>query len=165
MRSDDQRLRLAKKEAAQTFERAAIVAFPCREVCVPRLFALMGRHRSLYLFLYRRHIEARALLHWRKVDEGWRLYFPLHKHKTPDLECKPVVVGDRPVVFIVIHLRPLVRVQSQVNEDWPIDFHRGTKPAVWLVGEAVLVIADPHRTQCGFGEIENLVALRRTLAR
>jgi hypothetical protein len=58
----------------------------------------MGRHRSLYLFLYCRHIEGGALLHGRELDEGLRLlsYFLLHKHKTPELECKPVVVGDYP---------------------------------------------------------------------
>jgi hypothetical protein len=41
---------------------------------------------SLYLFLNRRHIETRALLHRRKLDEGLaRLrYLLLHKHEAPD---------------------------------------------------------------------------------
>lgn len=59
---------------------------------------------------------------------------------------------------------PLVRVQTQIDQDRPVDLLSGTKPAVGLVGEAVLVVIDPHRTERGFGQVEDLVALRWAFA-
>src|SRR5262245_12531646 len=140
-------LAFGESEAARSFERAA-PSLPCLALDKWALFALMGRHRPLYLFLYGRHIKTGALLHRRKLDKGLRLltYFLLHERKTPELECKPVVVGDRPVVLTVVHSRPLVGVQSQVDEDWPIDFYGSPQPAVGLIGEAVFEIVDSHRT-------------------
>src|SRR3712207_6995109 len=47
------------------------------------------------------------------------------------------------------------------SQDRPVDLLGGAEPAVRLVGEAVLVVADPHRAQGALGEVEDLVPLRR----
>jgi hypothetical protein len=103
---------------------------------------------SLYLFLNLRHVKARALLHRWKLDEGLgRLrHLLLHEHEAPELEGKPVVVGCRPIILAVLHSRPLVGVQTQIDQYRPIDFLSGAKPAIGLIGEAVLVVIDPDRT-------------------
>jgi hypothetical protein len=54
---------------------------------------------SLYMFLNRRHVETRALLHRRKLDEslGRLHYLLLHKREAPELVREPVVVGYHPL--------------------------------------------------------------------
>src|SRR5271163_3308262 len=122
--------------------------------------------RPLKLFLNCRHIKACALLHrWKLKESLCRLcHLLLHEHEAPELKCKPVVVGYRAVILAVVHSRPFVGVQTEIDEDRPIDLLSGAKPAVGLVGKAVLIVIDAHGPKGSLGEIENLVSLRRTLA-
>src|SRR5262245_28693527 len=125
--------------------------------------SLSGARRGLprKLLLERLHVEARALLHRRELDEGLRGLrdLLLHEHVAPELVDEPVLVVER-----ALDPRALERVEAQIDEDRPVDLERAAQPAVRLVDEAVLEVADPHRAERRLGEVEDLVALRRPLA-
>src|SRR5215813_5369257 len=118
-------------------------------------------HLFLQLLLQGFEIEARALLHRRELEEGLRLPrdLVLDEHEAPELVREPVVVGQRPR-----ETGALERIEAKVDEDGPVDLDRAAEPAVRLVDEPVLVVADAHRAQRGLGKVEDLPALRRALA-
>src|SRR5262245_24990400 len=62
-------------------------------------------------------VEARALLHRRELEERLRrlVNLLLDVGEAPELEHKPVVVRDRPVVPAVVHARALERIKTEVD--------------------------------------------------
>src|SRR5882672_3408056 len=125
------------------------------------LLARMGRSFLRKLLLQRFEAEARTLLQRRELEKGLRVlrYLLLHKDEAPELVYEPVLVEER-----AGQARALERIQTEVDEDRPIDLDRATQPTVRLVDEPVLEVADAHRAERRFREIEDLVTLRRSLA-
>src|SRR5262245_57062295 len=121
----------------------------------------LGRRFLVELLLQLLEVEARALLHRWELEEGLRRLrnLLLHEDVAPELVRVPILVEERS-----LNARPFEGVETQVDEDRPIDLDRATQPAVWLIDEPVLVVADAHRTERRLGEVEDLVALRRPLA-
>src|SRR5262249_50709766 len=132
----------------------------------PTLFAALlsvaAGHLLFHLLLQGLKVEACALLHWRKLKKGLcrcaNLVF--YKYKAPELVSIPVVVVDR-----LVQPGPLERVQPKVDEDWPIRLDSAAEPTVRLIDEPVLEVIDAHRAKRRFGEVKDLVTLRRALAR
>src|SRR5262249_48871393 len=56
------------------------------------------------------------------------------------------------------------RVQAEVSQDRPVHFDRAAKPALRLINEAVLVVADAHRPESRLREVEDFVARGRPFA-
>src|SRR5262249_876006 len=81
----------------------------------------------------------------------------------PELEDKPVVVGERAVVLAVENACSLEWVETNVVQDRPVDLDGRAQPAVWLIRETVLVVVEANSGQGAFGEVENFVSLRRAL--
>src|SRR5262249_33177998 len=54
--------------------------------------------------------------------------------------------------------------EAKITEHWPIDLNGSAHPARRLIDEAILVVSEPHGSQRAFGEVVNLLALRRNLA-
>src|SRR6476469_3123031 len=135
---------------------------------IPQLWTLFSCVRLdglLDLLLDGFQVEARALLHRREFD-GRLSELPdllLRKLEAPELEGKPVVVGQRPLVA-VWQPRPLERIEPEIGEDRPIDLDRAAQPAAGLVGETILEVVDAHCAQRAFGEVEDLVAVRWAFA-
>ena len=92
------------------------------------LVSVTIRNCFLDLCFHGLEVEARALLHRRKVDR--RLaelgHFLLHEHTTPELIHVPVYVCDR-----LVETRALVGVEPQVGDDRPIDLHRLDQTSRW----------------------------------
>src|SRR5262245_30020486 len=128
--------------------------------------ARFAGHGLLDLLLHRLQIEARALLHRRKLDRslGDLRDFILHELEAPELIDEPVVVADRSAILAVVHAGPLERVETKIDQDWPVHLDRGAKPAARLIGEPILVVTNPYRGEGTLGEVEDFVALRRALA-
>src|SRR5262245_7476037 len=124
-------------------------------------------HLLRELGLERLEVEARPPLHRREFEEGLRglADLLLRVDEAPELVCEPVVVRDRPVVLAVVHARPLKRIETEVGQDRPVHLHGSAEPSGRLIGEAILVVADPYGAQCALREVEDLVPLRRALAR
>src|SRR5215467_7729362 len=123
--------------------------------------AVMRFHSLNNLLFHALKIEARRLLQRWKVDECLRSrrYDLLHQDKAPNLEAHPIEVGHG-----LTHPRPLEWIKAQVRQEWPIGLHSSAQPSSGLVDEPILVVADTNRTQCPFGKIKDLPALRRTIA-
>src|SRR5262245_20972653 len=119
------------------------------------------RHLLLQLLLKGRHIEARTLLHGRILKEGLRCLrdFLLNEGEAPELEAPPVARKKR-----LVQARALERIKPDIDQDWPVDLDRAAEPAVWLISEPVLVVADTDCAEGAFGEIKDFVALRFALA-
>src|SRR5262245_37686419 len=79
--------------------------------------ALRRFHLLLELGLECFEVEARALLHRRKLEERLRRLgnLLLDVGEAPELEHEPVVVRDRPVVPAVVHARALERIKTEVD--------------------------------------------------
>src|ERR1700722_14996581 len=110
-------------------------------------------------------VEARALLHRRGLARTLRdlADFVLYKLETPKLVGKPGVERQR-TVGAVRKVHAFERVKTNVGQDRPIHLDRAAKPTAWLIGEAIFVIIDTHGRKRTFGEVEDLVASRRSLA-
>src|SRR5262245_59324921 len=123
--------------------------------------ARSGRSFLRELLLQPFEVEARALLHRRELDKGLRRLggLLLSGDEAPELQGVPIRVEERSS-----DARTFEGVETQVDEDRPIDLDRAAKPAVRLIDEPVLVVADAHRAERRLGEVEDLVALRRPLA-
>src|SRR4051794_37617076 len=116
--------------------------------------------------LNRFEIETCAALHRGKLNSSLSklAYHALHKHKAPEFIGEPIVEGERAALAIG-QTGPLERVQPQIDNDRPIHLLRRTQPAIWLIGEPIFIITDANGRQSAFREIEDLIPLRRTLAR
>src|SRR5262249_29047696 len=64
----------------------------------PRFFHFLSE-----FCLQRFQVEARSLLHRREFDKGMRRLgdLLLNECEPPELECEPVVIGNRPVVLAI----------------------------------------------------------------
>ena len=124
------------------------------------LVAVMRLRRLDNLFLNGLKVEARRLLHRRKVDERLSCRHDdfLHQDETPELNAHPIEVG-----YGRTQPRPLEWIKAQVRQNWPIGLHSSAQPSSGLVDEAVLVIAKADCAQCAFGKIEYLSALGRPI--
>src|SRR5262249_61938121 len=96
---------------------------------------------------------------WADLPPPWRT-----DREAPKLSADQFVMAAPPAVLAVEHARALERVQTEVDQDRPVPLDRGAEPATRLIGEAVLVIVDPHRRERALGEVEDFVAFRRTFA-
>src|SRR5262245_41803537 len=124
--SDPKRMSIGK-EAALSIERNEQ-----RGLCQERsdLFASSCCDCRLDLCLHRLKIEARALLHWREVNQGLRSLcdFLLYKSEAPKLVGVPIVECQGSTITRR-QSRSLVGVKAQIDKDGPIDLHRGSEPA------------------------------------
>jgi hypothetical protein len=60
--------------------------------------------------------------------------------------------------------RALKGIQAKINKDRGVRLYRAPQPASWLVDEPVFVVVEPHRAKRAFGEIEDFVPIRWSLA-
>src|SRR5206468_5027000 len=129
---------------------------------VEKLVAGARLHLLLELFLQPLQVEARALLHGRELDEGLGVLpdLLLHEDEAPELVHEPVVVGDRSA-----DPRALEGIETEIDENGPVDLDRAAQPAVGLIDEPVLVVVDTYGAQRRLGEVEDLVPLRLAGAR
>src|SRR5262245_560186 len=104
--------------------------------------ARFAGHGLLDLLLHRRPIEARALVHRRKLDRGLGhlRHFLLDKLEAPELVDEPVVIADRSAILAVVHASPRERVETKIDQDRPVYFDRGAEPAARLIREPILVV-------------------------
>src|SRR6476620_6566469 len=91
------------------------------------LLASVRLHRLLDLFLDGFEIEARALLHRRKLDRrlGKLADLLLHELATPELENKPIIECQRPL-RAVWQVRAFERIKPNVSEYRPIHLDRAS---------------------------------------
>lgn len=89
----------------------------------------MRRSFLLEFLLQLLQVKARAFLHWRELEESLRClcYFLLNKDEAPELVCEPVVVGQGSS-----HARAFVGIETQIDQDGPINLDRRAQPAVRL---------------------------------
>src|SRR5262249_48601325 len=101
----------------------------------------------LDLCLHRLKIEARPLLHGREIDQALRSLCDLllYKSEAPKLVGIPIVKGQRPTIARRQSCS-LVGVETQIDEDGPIDLHSGSEPAIRLIGEAILEVVKADGT-------------------
>ncbi len=125
------------------------------------LFARLRLHGLVNLLLDSFQVEARALLHRRKLNRSLSEFpnFLLHKNKTPEFVCKPVIVAYRTALNIHRNTGALIWVEPQIGQDRPIDLYRAAKPAIGLIRESVFVVADTRSGERALREVPNLIAL------
>src|SRR5215510_7887178 len=125
------------------------------------------RSRRLDLGLHGIEVEARALLHRRKLDRGLGQLqdLLLDEHKAPELVLEPLEVRLGPELGTAVGpTRTLERIEPQVGDVGHIGLGLVTEPATGLIDEPELVVADAHRTQLALSEVPDLFAVRRSLA-
>src|SRR5437667_8979080 len=112
-------------------------------------------------------IETRPFLHRRVIEEGLEFLADdlLDEHKTPELELEPIEVllpsFFRPIVGPALALK---RIEAQVNQVGNVHLRLGTKPAVRLVDETILVVVNAHRADRALAEVEDFVTRGRAFA-
>src|SRR5205823_1546593 len=126
--------------------------------------ALGSRLRLFHLFRHLRFdgikIETRAFLHWRIFEEGLEFlaHHLLDENKAPELELEPIEVllpaFFRPVVWPPLALE---WIQAQVDQEGNVHLCLGTKPAIGLVDETILIVVNAHRAYGAFAEVKDLV--------
>src|SRR6185437_13571499 len=91
------------------------------------LLASVRLHGLLDLLLDGFEVEARTLLHRRKLDRrlGELADLLLHELEPPELEDKPVVVCQRSLIA-AWQAGAFERIKPNVGEDWPIDLDRAS---------------------------------------
>src|ERR1700742_398602 len=91
------------------------------------LLAGVRLHGLLDLFLDGFEIEARALLHRRKLNRrlGELADLLLHELEPPELENEPVIECQRPL-SAVGQVRAFERIKPDIGEDWPINLDRAS---------------------------------------
>src|SRR5262249_24197404 len=126
------------------------------------LLAPGGRSFLREFLLQRFEVEARALLHRGVIQEGLRVLGDriLDEDEAPELVGEPVIVRQR-----AGQPRALKGIEPEIDQDGPIDLDRATEPAAGLIDEPVLEVVDTHRAEGRLGEVEDLMALRRSLTR
>src|SRR5262245_22814824 len=97
---------------------------PARDTFVTLRHALPCGTRRYGLLDFRLdgfQVEARALLHRRKLDRslGELADFLLHELEPPELVSKPVIECQRPLIPVG-QVRAFERIEADVGEDWPI---------------------------------------------
>src|SRR4051812_5793049 len=137
---------------------------------LPAAFA--GRLSLLHAFTHLRfdrvEVEARARLH-RWVFEKCLDFLPhylLDKDEAPELELEPIEVLLASFFRSVVRpARALEGIEAQVSDVRHVRLRLITEPAFRLIDEAELVIVDPNRADRALAKIEDLVTIRRALAR
>src|SRR3954452_812973 len=122
---------------------------------------------GLDLRLHGVEVEARALLHRRKLDRrhGELLHLLLHEDEAPELVLEPLEILLRAGLGAVLRpARALEGIEAKVGQIGDVDLGLVAEPATGLVDEAVLVVADAHGAELAFAEVPDLVTLRRALA-
>src|SRR5439155_9945988 len=106
-------------------------------------------------------VETRAFLHRWVIEEGLEFltHHLLDENKAPELELEPIEVllpaFFRPVVWPPLALK---RIETQIDQEGNVHLGLGTKPAIGLVDETILVVVNAHRAYGAFAEVEDLVA-------
>src|SRR5438093_4603616 len=126
--------------------------------------ALGSRLRLFHLFRHLRFdgikIETRAFLHWRIFEEGLEFlaHHLLDENKAPELELEPIEVllraFFRPIVWPALALK---RIETQVDQVGNVHLCLGTKPAIGLVDETILVVVNTHSADGAFAEVKDFV--------
>src|SRR3981189_945619 len=111
-------------------------------------------------------IEARALLHRRKLDRSHRQLFNLllDKYEAPEFVFEPVEVLLRAFLGPVVGpARALKRIEAQVGNVGYVRLGFVSEPPPRLVNETKLVVIDAEGAELAFAEVPDLVPVRRPL--
>src|SRR5712692_7068757 len=121
----------------------------------------MSPRGFLDLRFHRFKVEARALLHRRELNRGLGKFrdLLLHEDEPPELKGPPIASKER-----LGKARTLIRIQPEVDDERKVDLDRVAEPPCRLIGKPVFVIANTRGSERAFGEVPDLVALRRALA-
>src|SRR2546428_14096704 len=112
-------------------------------------------------------VEAGTLLH-RRLLEGGRdelLHLLLDEYEAPEFVLEPLEVILRPGLRSAV--RPagaLERIEAKIDQVRHVNVALRTQPTGGLIDEAILEVADAHGAQLTLSEVEDLVAIRRSLA-
>src|SRR5262249_29096961 len=134
---------------------------------MPRCLLAHRRPGRLDLRLHGIEVEAGPLLHRRVLDRshGQLFDFLLDEHEAPEFVLEPVEVllgtGSGPALGPA---RALEGIEAKVGQERHVDVGLLAEPAVRLVDEAILEVADAHRAQRALAEVEDLLAIRGPLA-
>src|SRR5262249_29619240 len=112
-------------------------------------------------------IETCTALHWREVEERLQVLADnlLNEDKAPELVLEPVEILLRAFFRTVVWPAGALKgIEPQIGNVGDVGPGLFADPTCRLVYEAELIIVDPNRTDRAFAEIENLVALGRSLA-
>jgi len=117
--------------------------------------------------LYGIEVEARALLHRRKLDRRHRQLFHLllNKHKAPEFVFEPIEILLS--AFFGAAIGPagaLERIEAKIDQIGHVRLGFFTQPASRLVDETILIVVDAHGTQLAFPEVPDFVPVRRPFA-
>src|SRR5262249_34740604 len=107
------------------------------------VLALQRLHLLLELRFQRLQVEGPALLHRRILEEGLGVPadFVFHEHEAPELVGELVVERERAAAS-ARQARALERIESEIDDDRPIDLNRAAQPTARLIDEAVLVVVE-----------------------
>src|SRR4029077_15434109 len=98
-------------------------------------------------------VEARALLHRRKLDgrHGELLHLLLDEDETPELVFEPIEILLRTEFGAAVGpARAFERVEAQVDQVRYVRLRLVTHPTARLVDEAILEVADAHGAELAF---------------
>src|SRR5215510_11227901 len=106
-------------------------------------------------------VERSGFLNRRELDECFAelRHLLLDEDEAPEFVLEPLSLLQG-----LPHTRSLQRVQAEVSQDRPVNLDRAAEPALRLINEAILVVADAHRSESGLSEVEDFVARRRPKA-
>src|SRR5262245_59092854 len=106
-------------------------------------------------------VERSWFLNRRELDEALAELrnLMLDEDEAPEFVLEPLSLLQG-----LPHTRSLQRFQAEVGQDRPVHLDRAAKPALRLINEAVLVVADAHRSESRLGEVEDFIARRRPKA-
>src|SRR3989442_5451394 len=112
-------------------------------------------------------VEAGPLLHRRVLDGGRDelLHLLLDEYEAPEFVLEPLEVILRPGLRRAV--RPagaLERIEAKIDQVRHVNVALRTQPTGGLIDEAILEVADAHGAQLTLPEVEDLVAIRRSLA-
>src|SRR5580765_365851 len=105
-------------------------------------------------------VEARALLHRRKLDRRHRQLFHLllNKHKAPEFVFEPVEVLLRAFFRPTIGpARALERIEAKIGQIGYVSLGFFTEPASGLVDETILEVVDANGTEFALSEVKDFV--------
>src|SRR5262249_49773129 len=114
------------------------------------VLALQHLHLLLEIRLQRLQIEARTLLHRGVLEEGLGILADglLHVGEAPELVGEPTVEVERSG-----ETRALEGIETQIDDDRPVDLHGAAEPAARLVDEAILVVVDANGAERRLREV------------
>src|SRR5207245_9413312 len=111
-------------------------------------------------------LAERLALHGRVIERGVQVRAEdlMDERETPELELEPIEVllpaFFRPIVGPALALK---RIEAQVDQIGNVHLRLGTKPAVRLVDETILVVVNAHRADRALAEVEDFVTRGRAL--